>query len=140
MGKRIVWTNGCFDIIHVGHIKYLENAAAQGDVLIVGLNSDESVRALKGEGRPKNPEEERGVVLSAFACVDYVVVFGDRDTTGLRARLEPHIYAKGGDYTLDTINQDERKVIEGYGGHIALLTGVEGKSSSAIIEALGDDL
>lgn len=139
-GKSVVWTNGCFDIIHVGHIKYLENAAAQGDVLIVGLNSDESVRALKGEGRPKNPEEERGIVLSAFACVDYVTVFGDADTTAILERLQPQIYAKGGDYTLETINQDERKVIEAYGGHIALLPGVDGKSTSAIIEKLGGDL
>jgi D-beta-D-heptose 7-phosphate kinase / D-beta-D-heptose 1-phosphate adenosyltransferase len=137
-GKRIVWTNGCFDILHIGHIKYLENAAAQGDVLIVGLNSDESVRGLKGPGRPVHPEDERAIVLSALACVDYVVIFGDPDTTGILARLEPHIYAKGGDYTLDTINQDERKVIEKYGGYIALLPGVEGKSTTAIIEKMGD--
>lgn len=139
-GKRVVWTNGCFDILHIGHIKYLEDAAAQGDVLIVGLNSDASVRELKGEGRPVHPEDERGIVLSALACVDYVTVFGDPDTTAILERLQPQIYAKGGDYTLETINQDERRVIEGYGGHIALLAGVEGKSTTAIIEKLGDDL
>ncbi len=138
-GKRVVWTNGCFDILHIGHIKYLENAAAQGDVLIVGLNTDASVRELKGPGRPVHPEDERGIVLSALACVDYVTLFGDADTTAILERLQPHIYAKGGDYTLETINQDERRVIETYGGHIALLAGVEGKSTTSIIEKMGDD-
>ncbi len=138
-GKRIVWTNGCFDILHIGHIKYLENAAAQGDVLIVGLNTDASVRELKGPKRPFHPEDERGIILSALACVDYVTLFGDRDTTAILERLQPQIYAKGGDYTLESINQDERRVIEGYGGHIALLAGVEGKSTTSIIEKLNDD-
>ena len=138
-GKRVVWTNGCFDILHIGHIKYLENAAAQGDVLIVGLNTDASVRELKGPKRPFHPEDERGIILSALACVDYVTLFGDRDTTAILERLQPHIYAKGGDYTLESINQDERRVIESYGGHIALLAGVEGKSTTSIIEKLNDD-
>lgn len=138
-GKRIVWTNGCFDILHVGHIMYLENAAAQGDVLIVGLNTDASVRELKGSGRPVNPENERGIVLTALACVDYVTLFGDADTTAILERLQPHIYAKGGDYTLESINQDERRVIEGYGGHIALLAGVKGRSTTAMIEKMGGE-
>jgi len=135
-GKRIVWTNGCFDILHIGHIKYLENAAVQGDVLIVGLNTDESVRAIKGPKRPFHKEDERGIILSALACVDYVTLFGDADTTAILERLQPDIYAKGGDYTLESINQDERRVIENYGGHIALLAGVIGKSTTAIIDKI----
>jgi D-beta-D-heptose 7-phosphate kinase/D-beta-D-heptose 1-phosphate adenosyltransferase len=138
-GKRIVWTNGCFDILHVGHIKYLENAAAQGDVLIVGLNTDASVQAIKGPKRPIQSEDERAIVLSALSCVDHIVLFGEFDTTAILDRLQPHIYAKGGDYTLDTINQDERRIIEGYGGHIALLAGVEGKSTTAIIEKMDEE-
>jgi D-beta-D-heptose 7-phosphate kinase/D-beta-D-heptose 1-phosphate adenosyltransferase len=135
-GKRVVWTNGCFDILHAGHIVYLQHAAAQGDVLIVGMNDDASVTALKGPGRPVVPEEERALVLAALACVDYVVPFGDPDTVPLLDRLRPDVYAKGGDYTLDTINQDERGLVEGYGGTIALLPGVSGRSTTRLIDRM----
>ena len=132
-GKRVVWTNGCFDIVHVGHITYLQRAAKLGDVLVVGLNSDASVRALKGEGRPIIGEDERALVLSALECVDYVTVFEENSPRAIIEEIRPDIYAKGGDYTLDTIDQDERRVVEGYGGEIAILPMVEGRSTTSII-------
>ena len=135
-GKKVVWTNGCFDILHVGHVKYLIDAAKEGDVLVVGLNSDASVQAIKGAGRPVVPEHERVFIVAALGCVDYVTIFSDQDTVKLLDALRPNVYAKGGDYTIDTINQDERKFVEGYGGRIALIPGVEGLSTTSIIEKL----
>jgi D-beta-D-heptose 7-phosphate kinase/D-beta-D-heptose 1-phosphate adenosyltransferase len=138
-GKTVVWTNGCFDILHAGHVTYLQSARKQGDVMVVGLNSDASVQAIKGPERPIVPEDERALIISALECVDHVVVFEDNDTVGLLDFLKPDIYAKGGDYTLDTINQDERKLVEGYGGRIALIPGVDGKSTTSIIQKLSQD-
>jgi D-beta-D-heptose 7-phosphate kinase/D-beta-D-heptose 1-phosphate adenosyltransferase len=138
-GKTVVWTNGCFDILHAGHVTYLQSARKQGDVMVVGLNSDASVQAIKGPDRPIVPENERALIISALECVDHVVVFEDNDTVGLLEFLKPDIYAKGGDYTLDTINQDERKLVEGYGGGIALIPGVDGKSTTSIIQKLSQD-
>ena len=135
-GKRIVWTNGCFDIIHVGHIVYLQKAAAEGDVLIVGLNSDASVRKNKGPDRPVIPEGERALVLAALECVDYILIFDDLTTVPILNVLQPEVYAKGGDYTIDTIVQEERKVVEGYGGTIAIVPGVQGHSTSSLIARL----
>ncbi len=135
-GKRVVWTNGCFDILHAGHVLYLQGAASEGDVLVVGMNSDASVRAIKGPSRPVMPEHERAMVLSALACVDYVVLFSEPTTVMALQRLKPDVYAKGGDYTIDTINQEERRLIEGYGGRIALLPGVEGQSTTNLIERM----
>lgn len=135
-GKKVVWTNGCFDILHAGHVKYLIDAAKEGDVLVVGLNSDTSVQAIKGPNRPVVPEQERAFIVAALGCVDYVTIFSDSDTVGLLDALRPDVYAKGGDYTIDTINQDERKFVEGYGGRIALIPGVEGLSTTSIIEKL----
>jgi D-beta-D-heptose 7-phosphate kinase / D-beta-D-heptose 1-phosphate adenosyltransferase len=132
-GRRVVWTNGCFDILHVGHITYLQRAAAEGDILVVGINSDASVRSLKGPERPVVPEDERAALLCALACVGYVTIFGETDTVPILKRLKPLVYAKGGDYTIDTINQEERRVVEGYGGAIALVPGVEGRSTSNLI-------
>ncbi len=138
-GKTVVWTNGCFDIIHAGHVTYLTQARREGDVLIVGLNSDQSVRAVKGPNRPIVPEAERALILSAFTCVDYVTVFAEDDVTSILAALKPGVYAKGGDYTLETINQDERSLVEGYGGRIALIPGVEGKSTTNLVERLSQE-
>jgi len=138
-GKSIVWTNGCFDILHAGHVTYLQSARKRGDVMVVGLNSDASVQAIKGPERPIVPENERALIISALECVDHVVVFQDDDTVGLLDFLKPDIYAKGGDYTIDTINQDERKLVEGYGGKIALIPGVDGKSTTSIIQKLSQD-
>ena len=135
-GKKVVWTNGCFDILHAGHVTYLMSAAKEGDVLVVGLNSDKSVTSVKGPERPIVPEAERALIIGALGCVDHVIVFDDDDTTGLLERYQPDVYAKGGDYTLDTINQDERKLVESYGGRIALIPGVDGRSTTNIIQKL----
>lgn len=135
-GKTVVWTNGCFDILHVGHIVYLQRAAAEGDALIVGLNSDASVRALKGPTRPVIPEQDRALVLSALECVSYVVIFDEPTTTPLLDALKPDVYAKGGDYTVDTICQEERRLVEGYGGRIAIIPGVEGRSTTNVIKRI----
>lgn len=132
-GKRVVWTNGCFDILHVGHITYLSRARQEGDILVVGLNSDASVRAIKGPERPVVSERERAIVMSALACVDYLVIFSEPTPLELLQALQPDIYAKGGDYTIDTIVQEERKAVEGYGGSIAIIPGVEGRSTTNLI-------
>ena len=135
-GKRVVWTNGCFDILHVGHITYLLAAREQGDVLLVGLNSDRSVSENKGEGRPVISERERATVISALECVDYVLIFDGKTPMRLLEELEPDVYAKGGDYTLDTIVQEERRLVEGYGGSIAIIPGIDGHSTSDIISRI----
>ena len=133
-GQKVVWTNGCFDILHVGHISYLLNARKQGDVLIVGLNSDLSVQSIKGPDRPVVKEDDRALVLSALSCVDYIVIFNDPTPMPQLSALHPDVYVKGGDYTIDTIVQEERRLVEGYGGKIAILPGVEGKSTTNIID------
>ena len=138
-GKVIVWTNGCFDILHVGHITYLLAAARLGDVLIVGLNSDASVRENKGPNRPVVSESDRALVLSALECIDYVTIFSDKTTVRILEMLKPDVYAKGGDYALDTIVQPERRVVESYGGKISIIPGVAGQSTSAIIQKIAGD-
>ena len=135
-GKRIAWTNGCFDIIHAGHVDYLERSKAYGDFLVVGLNSDESIKKLKGDNRPVFSEKDRAKVLSSIVYVDYVVIFSDRSPIKMIEFIKPDYYIKGGDYTIDTIDQDERKVVEVYGGEIVLLPMVEGVSSSIIVEKI----
>jgi rfaE bifunctional protein nucleotidyltransferase chain/domain len=134
--KRIAWTNGCFDIIHAGHVDYLERSKAWGDFLVVGLNSDASVKKLKGDFRPIFSESDRAKVLCSIVYVDYVVLFSDKSPIKMIETLKPDYYIKGGDYTIHTINQDERKVVEGYGGEIVLLPIVEGVSSSIIVERI----
>src|SRR6476469_6665725 len=106
-GKRLVLTNGCFDLLHVGHVRYLEEARGLGDFLIVAVNGDESVRALKGAGRPLNSEEDRAEILAALECVDFVTIFPERRATAVIEALRPAIYVKGGDYTLDSLNPEE---------------------------------
>ncbi|HOK10446.1 MAG TPA: D-glycero-beta-D-manno-heptose 1-phosphate adenylyltransferase [Candidatus Hydrogenedens sp.] len=132
-GKKVVWTNGCFDILHVGHITYLMRAKSEGDVLIVGLNSDRSVRQIKGQGRPVINEQNRALVLSALECVDYIILFDEKSPLSIIKQLRPDVYAKGGDYTLDTLVQPERRFVESYGGRIAIIPGVEGHSTTDII-------
>ena len=132
-GKRLVVTNGCFDILHAGHVTYLAAARALGDALLVGLNSDASVRALKGAGRPVNPEQDRATVLAARAAVDGVSLFEEMDALRLLAEVKPDIYAKGGDYTIDTINQPERRLVEGAGGKVVILPGVPGRSTTNVL-------
>lgn len=135
-GKKIVWTNGCFDILHEGHVSCLEQARRFGDVLVVGLNSDSSVRRIKGPGRPVHTQQHRARAISALSCVDYALIFDDPTTVRLLEALKPDIYAKGGDYTIDTINQEERRVVESYGGRIEILPEVKGVSTTRIIERI----
>ncbi len=133
-GKVVVFTNGCFDILHCGHVRYLAAARELGDCLIVGLNSDESVRRLKGATRPINCEEDRAEVLAALTVVDYVVIFGDHTAEGLVAAIQPDIYVKGGDYCIEDI--PEAEVAAGYGGKTVLIPLVPGRSSSNIINKI----
>ena len=120
----------------MGHITYLQKAKREGDVLVVGLNSDASVQENKGPDRPVVPENERALVLAALECVDYLTIFSDKTTVRILKALKPDVYAKGGDYTLDTIVQPERRVIEGYGGAIAIIPAVEGQSTTSIIQRI----
>ncbi len=129
-GKRIVLANGCFDLIHVGHIRYLKEAKARGDVLIVALNSDPSVHNLKGEGRPILNEEERVEIISSFYFVDYVTVFDEPNVEHILRMLKPHVHAKGSDYTKDTV--PERETVLSYGGEIAITGGPKVKNTSEI--------
>lgn len=133
-GKCVVFTNGCFDILHAGHVRYLAAAKAQGDVLVLGLNSDESVRGLKGEGRPINSESDRAEVVGALKAVDYVVIFGERTAEDLIALVKPDVYAKGGDYTLDTL--PEAKIVAENGGKTVFIDLVEGRSTTKTIEKI----
>lgn len=132
----IGWTNGCFDILHAGHVLYLQRAAEAADILVVGVNSDESVRSIKGPERPIVCEEQRLILISALECVDYVVPFGDKDCVRLLSELKPDCYIKGGDYSLDTINQDERRLVEGYGGEIRLIPAVTNLSTTLLIDMI----
>ena len=134
-GVRVVFTNGCFDILHAGHVRYLAAARALGDVLILGLNSDASVRRLKGEMRPVNTAEDRAEVVGALKSVDYVVIFGEDTAENLIAKVRPAVYAKGGDYTLETL--PEARIVESYGGEVAFIPLVAGKSTTGIIERAG---
>ena len=134
-GARVVFTNGCFDILHAGHVRYLTAARALGDILILGLNSDASVRRLKGETRPVNSEADRAEVVGALASVDYVVIFGEDTAEELIAKVQPAVYAKGGDYTLETL--PEARIVEGYGGEVAFIPLVEGKSTTVMIAKMG---
>ncbi|MBP2652422.1 MAG: hldE 2 [Firmicutes bacterium] len=137
-GKTVVFTNGCFDILHAGHVRYLAAARALGDYLIVGLNSDQSVRNLKGPTRPVNTEEDRAEVMAALAAVDYVVVFADRTAEGLVTDLKPDIYVKGGDYEIK--NLPEAEIVARYGGKTVLIPEVPGRSSSNIIGKIKESL
>lgn len=135
-GRALVVTNGCFDLLHRGHVAYLEAARELGDALLVGVNSDASVRELKGPDRPVNSETDRATVLAALQSVDGVCVFGDQTAMRFLSTVQPDIYAKGGDYTIDTINQEERHLIEKLGGKVAILPGVPGKSTTALLEKI----
>ena len=133
-GKVIIFTNGCFDILHAGHVRYLNTAKSLGDVLIVGLNSDASVRLLKGADRPINDEEDRSEVLLGLRAVDHVVIFGERTAEAVIAEVKPDIYVKGGDYTLSTL--PEAKIVQEYGGHVEFVKLVEGRSTTNVINRL----
>lgn len=131
-GKRVVFTNGCFDLLHPGHVRYLTEARSLGDVLVVGLNGDRSVRALKGEGRPILNQEERSEVIAALEAVDFVVVFDEETPKELVAELLPDVLVKGGDWPIDQIIG--RVEVEAAGGRVFSLHYIEGSSTSDIIE------
>ncbi len=133
-GRRLVFTNGCFDILHVGHVRYLQAARALGDALLVAINSDRSVRALKGEGRPIVGAEERAEMLAALGAVDFVTVFDEDSPRALISELLPDVLVKGGDYRLDEIHG--REEVEAAGGRVLSLRFIEGASTTGIIERI----
>ncbi len=135
-GKTIVATNGCFDLLHVGHVRYLQAARALGDALIVGLNGDESVCELKGRGRPLNNERDRAEVLAALEYVDFVTIFPEPRATHFLEAAAPAIYAKGGDYTAETLDQEERATLQRIGAKIEIIPFAEGYSTSRLIEQI----
>ena len=129
-----VFTNGCFDLMHVGHLRYLQAARALGDRLVIGLNTDASVRGLKGGDRPILPEDERAELLAGLACVDYLTLFGEPTADAVLAALKPGIYAKGGDYTPDSL--PEAPTVRAYGGEIRILPFVPGRSTTSLIQRI----
>lgn len=134
-GKKIVWTNGCFDLLHVGHTFYLKEAKKLGDVLIVGLNSDDSVRKLKGPTRPINTAEERAEILSSLEFVDYILIFPETSVEKYLSLLKPDVFVKGGDYSLDyLLSIPEGKAVKEHAGEIKIISLVEGKSTTKILE------
>ena len=133
-GAAVVFTNGCFDVLHAGHVRYLTKARAMGDFLVIGLNSDDSVRRLKGNGRPINTENDRAEVLDALRAVDAVTIFGEPTAEALIETVRPDVYVKGGDYTLETL--PEAKIVQEYGGRVEFVPLVEGRSTTNVIERI----
>jgi len=136
-GKKIVFCNGCFDLIHVGHIRYLKSAKSLGDILVLALNSDESVRKLKGKGRPVLPLEERIEILSEFPFIDYITYFDENNVSSLLKLLKPDIHAKGTDYTVE--NVPERDTVIAYGGKVAIAGDTKNHSTRDIIKKLKEE-
>lgn len=135
--QRVVATNGCFDLLHVGHVRYLTAARKLGDVLIVGLNGDDSVRQLKGEGRPVNRQQDRAEVLAALESVDYVTIFPENRAANFLRAAAPAVYAKGGDYTADTLDPGERAVLDEFGSRIEIIPFEKGYSTSELLTRIG---
>jgi len=133
-GKTVVATNGCFDILHVGHVKYLQKTKSFADYSIVLLNSDKSVRAIKGEGRPINNENDRAEILCALSCVDYVVLFDENSPRNLLDEIKPDVYTKGADYNMETL--PEADIMRKNGTKVEFITFVEGKSTTSTIEKM----
>ena len=134
--RRLVFTNGVFDLLHVGHVRYLHAARALGDAILVAINGDESVRALKGAGRPLNPARDRAEVIAALECVDHVVIFPEVRATQLLEIVRPAIYVKGGDYTAATLHGEERSALERIGTEIRILPFEAGHSTSGLLEKM----
>lgn len=132
-GRKLVLTNGCFDLLHVGHVRYLEKARGLGDALVVAINGDESVRLLKGEGRPLNTESDRAEIIAALECVDYAVLFPEARVTRLIEQVRPAIYVKGGDYTVDSLHPEEHAALNRIGAEIRILPFEQGHSTSRMI-------
>lgn len=135
-GKKIVATNGCFDLLHLGHIRYLEAARKLGDILVVGLNGDQSVRELKGPGRPVNNEKDRAAILAALEYVDLVAIFPELRATQFIERTAPDVYVKGGDYSSETLDAEERAALQKIGSKIEIVPFEKGYSTSALLEKL----
>lgn len=133
-GETIVTTNGCFDILHVGHVRYLQKTKTFADKMIVCLNSDSSVRSIKGPTRPINNENDRAEILCALSCVDYVILFDEDTPLNLLCEIKPNVHTKGADYTIETL--PEAKPIMENGGRIEFITFVEGKSTTKVIEKI----
>jgi D-glycero-beta-D-manno-heptose 1-phosphate adenylyltransferase len=133
---RIILANGCFDVLHVGHVRYLEGAKALGDLLVVGVNSDEEVRRLKGAGRPVTSENERAEIVASIECVDLVTIFREPTVEALLLAIKPDVHAKGTDYTEDTV--PERAVVRSYGGRVAIVGDPKEHSTSEMIGRLSD--
>jgi rfaE bifunctional protein nucleotidyltransferase chain/domain len=133
-GRTVAFANGCFDILHVGHIRYLQGARDEADVLVVGVNGDESVRRLKGEGRPLMPADDRAVLVAALRSVDHVVVFEEDDVRALLLALRPDVHCKGTDYTPDTV--PERDVVRSYGGRVAIVGDPKDHDTTALLARL----
>lgn len=133
-GKRIIFANGCFDVLHVGHVRYLNGARELGDLLIVGLNSDASVERLKGRGRPILDQQARAILLSALACVDYIVIFDDDTVDRLLIELKPHFHCKGGDYTAESV--PEKETVRNYGGSTSITGGAKVQSTRWLFEEI----
>ena len=133
-GLSVAFANGCFDVLHVGHVRYLEGAKREADVLVVGVNGDESVRRLKGEGRPVQPEADRALLVAALRAVDHVLVFSENDVSHLLLALRPDVHCKGTDYTPDTV--PEREVVRSYGGRVAIVGDPKDHDTRGIIARL----
>jgi D-glycero-beta-D-manno-heptose 1-phosphate adenylyltransferase len=133
-GKKIVFANGCFDLLHVGHVRYLQSARRLGDVLILGINGDDSVAALKGKGRPLQPEADRIEILASLECVDYVLLFNEPTVDDILRTLRPDIHAKGTDYTEE--NVPERNTVQSYGGRVAIAGDPKDHSTRDVIQAI----
>jgi rfaE bifunctional protein nucleotidyltransferase chain/domain len=135
-GQRVVFANGAFDLLHVGHVRYLEAARREGDLLVVGVNSDQSVRRVKGRGRPILPEAERAEIVAALEAVDLVVVFGEDSPADLIAALRPDVHAKGTDYRAETV--PERNVVASYGGRVAIVGDPKNHATTDLIERIAN--
>jgi len=133
-GRSIALANGCFDVLHVGHVRYLQGARAEADLLVVGVNADESVRRLKGPGRPVLPAEDRALLVAGLRCVDLVVVFSEDDVGDLLRTLRPDVHCKGTDYTPDSV--PEREVVRAYGGRVAIVGDPKDHDTRKILERL----
>lgn len=133
-GDKIVFTNGCFELLHIGHVQYLQAARAEGDVLVVGMNSDHSVRQIKGPRRPVVPENERAEVLASLACVDFVSLFGEPDPLAIISSLLPDVLVKGADWAEDAIVG--RDIVEAHGGRVVRIPLTQGASTTSIIEKI----
>jgi D-beta-D-heptose 7-phosphate kinase/D-beta-D-heptose 1-phosphate adenosyltransferase len=136
--KTVIWTNGCFDLLHIGHVTYLQEARRLGDILVVGVNSDRSYRQWKNRPGPIQPAEHRAALVAALECVDYVVIFDEPSPAGILREFRPDVFVKGGDYSLESVDPHERRTVEAAGGRVHICEMVTGVSTSALIRRILD--